>query len=298
MAGRADDNGLFKRGRRWWLAIYIPGTGKRNLPLRAPGETRATLNIHVARGLAADIRRQLKNDAAAVDYGTSSANVQSLIAEFQAVNASEGSPAQAKDNAARVRAFCGEFRATDQYGRFDKAMPQAVHIRQVDLERLQRWFIHLRQQGRSPKTLWNWRAALSRFCEFLIDRKLIAENPCRRVKVGKLEKLLPRFLSPEDHDRALQLAQQLGMYAEVATALYTGLRREELRRLQWADVDFARAVVIVRKSKNKTPRQVPLKSEPAGDPAGSSRDHGQRSVRISRSTAPRAFRHAPCRLVE
>ena len=46
----------------------------------------------------------------------------------------------------------------------------------------------------------------------------------------------------------------------VVLALDTGLRRGELMALEWGDVDLARGVVLVRESKNKTPREVPLTS--------------------------------------
>jgi len=44
----------------------------------------------------------------------------------------------------------------------------------------------------------------------------------------------------------------------VATALRTGLRRSELRRLRWRDIDFDKKVLIVPKTKSHRPRTVPL----------------------------------------
>jgi integrase len=40
--------------------------------------------------------------------------------------------------------------------------------------------------------------------------------------------------------------------------IYTGMRRDEIRRMKWSEVDFERTRVVVYKTKNTEPRQVPL----------------------------------------
>ena len=249
MAKNRQDSGLFQRGRRWWLALYTKGEGKKNIPLRPEGQTHATTDLSVARVLAAIERK--KAEAHGMEW---------LLKQFAVVNAGEGSEAQAKDNLGVIRAFLGQFTITIE-GTKTETVKAVIYPHQVTTQRVQSWLAYLRQSGRSPKTAWNHKASISAFCEFLIDRSQLESNPCRRVKIGKLEKLLPRYLSPDEHDRALELAREHGIYPEVATALYTGLRRDELRRLAWADVDFERAVIVVRKSKGKRPRQVPMKEE-------------------------------------
>jgi len=44
----------------------------------------------------------------------------------------------------------------------------------------------------------------------------------------------------------------------VRLAMETGLRRGELVRLEWRDVDLARSVLTVRVAKSKRPREVPI----------------------------------------
>ena len=242
MATRADDRGLFKRGRRWWLRLYVKGQGKRAIPLRPQGERQATTNRDLARALAKDIRRQVEEHGHIVQAALK-ADLPALIDEFKGQNAREASKTQADDNAARAKQFIK-----------DAAIKHPAAITQ---EVLERWFTDLSKTLR-PATLRNYKAALSRFCEFLIDRALLPVNPCRRVKIAKREKLLPRFLTIDDQEKALAVAKANGIFAEVATALYTGMRREELRRMQWADVDFDRALILVPKSKSHRPRAIPM----------------------------------------
>ncbi len=116
----------------------------------------------------------------------------------------------------------------------------------------------LQSKGRAPSTIWNHRGAISKFCAFLKSRSLIDFNPAREAKAPKLKKPLPIFLTPAEEKKALAIAKKHGVYAEVATALYTGLRRSELRRIRWQDVDFDGKTLIVPESKSGRPRAVPL----------------------------------------
>jgi integrase len=243
MAMRADDRGLFKRGRRWWFRVYVKGEGKKVIALKPEGQTHATTNRDVARALARDIRRQI-TEKGRIERAAGTADLPALIEQFQAVNTVEASKTQALDNARHVKDFIGTL--------------GIKHPAEITLERIQEWFVRLHKAKRSPKTIWNHRGSLSRFCEFLIDREHLAANPCRRMKMPRTEKLLPRFLSADEHEQALKLAKEHGIYPEVATALCTGMRREELRRMGWAEVDFERAVVMVPKSKSRRPRAIPM----------------------------------------
>lgn len=240
---RADDRGLFKRGNRWWLRVYVRGKGRQVLPLRPPGETRATTNRDTARALAADIRRELREHGQPL-AAPGTRDPEALIQQFERVNAVEGSAAHAADNARHVRIFVEEMELRSP-AEFTAAA-------------VQEHFSRLHARGLAGKTIWNHRASLSKFAEFLIDRGHLPTNPCRRVKVGKLEKLLPRFLSADEYAQVLDLAAKHGIYAEVATALYTGMRREELRRMVWGDVDWRGGVVRVPVSKGKRPRAIPM----------------------------------------
>ena len=244
MAKRKDDAGLYRRGQRWWLRIYLPGQGKKHFPLVPSGERFATTQKQIARQLAAKLRRQLLSDPEAArplsDLGA-------LVEQFFEVNRLGAVERHARSNLAKVRAFI------DAEG--------VDHHEDITVERVQNHLVKLGKRGRRPKTLWNHRAALSAFCTFLADRGVIESNPCTKVKTPRVEKHPPRYLSPEQCHETLRLAVEHGIFAEVLTVLQTGMRREELRRLAWRDVDFERGIVIVPKSKSRRPRQIPISSK-------------------------------------
>lgn len=167
--------------------------------------------------------------------------------------------------------------AFNQYGRIH-AMPEQVNrnvntvkafLVWAQIENLdgitraavQDYLAHLGQIGRSPKTIRNHHGSLSAFCRFLADRGVLPSNPCQRMQLPRIEKRVPVFLNDKECAQALSLARKHGIYAEVCTALHTGLRLNELRMLRWEDVDLAGRSLLVRKSKSGRPRQVWLNTK-------------------------------------
>lgn len=112
--------------------------------------------------------------------------------------------------------------------------------------------------GRAAKTVHNHRGVLSLFCRFLVSVGVLASDPCEEVPPPRLRRALPVWLSEPEVARALEIAEREGIYAEVALALNTGLRRNELRLLEWSHVDWERRALLVRHPKNGRERSVPL----------------------------------------
>ena len=116
----------------------------------------------------------------------------------------------------------------------------------------------LADAGRAVKTLANHRYAISRFARYLRASGLPIGEPCREVRLRRPQRPPPRYLDDGEIAETLRLARHLGIWPEVALALATGLRRSELIRLEWADVDLNRRSLLVRRSKSRRPRTVPL----------------------------------------
>jgi len=114
--------------------------------------------------------------------------------------------------------------------------------------------------GSSPKTVRNHRGAISAFCSFLRRRGLLDHNPVADVPAPPVVRRPIIILSENECAQALALAQQHGRLAEVAVALYTGLRAGEIRNLLWSDLDLDsdKPTLLVRESKTKKPRIVPV----------------------------------------
>ena len=89
----------------------------------------------------------------------------------------------------------------------------------------------------------------------------LPRNPCREVKKLKTPRKQVRFLS-RDEVRKLLEAGNGRMRPIVETFLYTGLRRDELTHLTWADVDLQRRVVAVQAKDGWHPKDYEVRHIP------------------------------------
>lgn len=93
------------------------------------------------------------------------------------------------------------------------------------------------------------------------DHGLVNENPCRRVRKFKLDNRRERVLSKDEEQRLLTaLASPRKEYLRVMVllALHTGMRRGEIGRLTWRDIDFAQRRLFVRRTKTGRNGFVPM----------------------------------------
>jgi integrase len=69
------------------------------------------------------------------------------------------------------------------------------------------------------------------------EEKVLMMNPASDIKLKKADNTLVRYLTP-DQKQALFEALPTRYHPIVLTALNTGMRRGELLRLTWAEVDW------------------------------------------------------------
>lgn len=102
----------------------------------------------------------------------------------------------------------------------------------------------------SVATKWAWK-----------ELRWLRSNPVLEVTKGPESAGVIRFLSDDERKALLDAARadlDPNIYAAIVLALCTGLRAGNLRSLTWADVDFDRAAICVRETKNGDGRWVPL----------------------------------------
>jgi|GEM_PF-1118243 len=245
---RNEDQGLYKRGQRWWLRLSVEGVGQKRVALIPAGQTKATTDKAVARLLAKRVRAELTGSAT---VATGTRDLQELLAEFGEAQALSGKVKSGKTAVSHCRAFLNGRTITDPA----HITTAAIQAHLADLQA---------RHDRALKTLHNVRASISAFCEFLKTpgRELLLENPAKAVKLKKTERLPARFLAEQQVAELLALVERLArehgsdVDVAVALALWTGLRRAELARLEWTDVDLDARRLVVRKAKNKRFRAV------------------------------------------
>lgn len=126
-----------------------------------------------------------------------------------------------------------------------------------------------------PKSMLDYYGTLSSFLKWCENKRLIPENPLKRVPRPKVPKALPKALSENNARKLLECAQYLPVpstfqnptfhkkrdVAILATFLFTGVRRQELLNLMLQDINFEENIVMVRAGKGQKDRLIPLSFE-------------------------------------
>jgi integrase len=81
--------------------------------------------------------------------------------------------------------------------------------------------------------------------------ELVETNPAARAERPKLPPFRPQILEPVEVARVAKAFVDEQARAVFLTLVLTGLRRSELQRLRWRDVDFVESVLRVRASKTE-----------------------------------------------
>ncbi len=74
----------------------------------------------------------------------------------------------------------------------------------LSLDNLRKYFVSLRLRGNTPRTLINNMQGLRSFCNFLIKKGYLSNNPFIGIEKPKLSRRLPEFLNEEESRQLLK----------------------------------------------------------------------------------------------
>lgn len=103
---------------------------------------------------------------------------------------------------------------------------------------------HLHEIGRANSTISRNLASIRSFFHFLVREELIVQDPTIHVETPKIEKRLPRVLTPQEVEKLLSAPDRrtpsgLRDYAMLELLYATGIRVSELVSLQSTDVHLS-----------------------------------------------------------
>ena len=152
---------------------------------------------------------------------------------------------------------------------------RASRISDLDVEKVSKHLRALKDSGRSPRTVNAHRATIIAWVNWMVSVGRIPENRLegiptlderkdrRRERRALLDEELARLIAAA-RERDEELADEEREYCPRATiylvAARTGLRRSEMAKLTWGDVDLDRAAVKIRVGVGKAARDdlIPL----------------------------------------
>lgn len=117
-------------------------------------------------------------------------------------------------------------------------------------------------RARKPATVNLEIAFLSRILSLAVDQSELTENPCTKVKRLRTNNARTRYLSREEEQRLMPVLDfDSTVKSLTILALNTGMRRGELLKLRWSDVDLLRNIITVRNTKSNRDRPVPINAD-------------------------------------
>lgn len=113
------------------------------------------------------------------------------------------------------------------------------------------------KEGAAPATVKQEINVLSGIFREARKQEVVAQNPVALVKKPRVENEIVRYLDAEEEKRLLAFAPE-SLRSAILVSIHSGLRDGELTRLTWADVRFEERLIVVRHTKSKKDRTVPM----------------------------------------
>lgn len=113
---------------------------------------------------------------------------------------------------------------------------------------------------KSPQTVRHVLGIIKRIANFGHNKGL-APGTNFKIEMPEVDNTTTEDLTPKqlsDLLKAIEVDQNTDVAALMKMALFTGLRRGELFKLQWSDIDFHRGFILVRDPKGGKDQQIPL----------------------------------------
>ena len=113
----------------------------------------------------------------------------------------------------------------------------------------------------SQKTMRHHLSFISSIFEYAIRLDMISSNPCTKVTIPKIDATGKAYRKPEKHIYTKEQAREfMKILAEApmkhrlffTLAIYTGCRRGELLGLEWKNIDFESATMMIDHTSNYT----------------------------------------------
>lgn len=129
-------------------------------------------------------------------------------------------------------------------------------LNNIDFSYLSEYITALHTNKDSVTTRSRKVSSLRRFFNYLVDFKLIENNPTLKLKKPKLEKKLPIFLSKEEENNLINSIDNIRDKAIIITLLNTGLRLNELINIKISNIKDD--LIFVESRKGSKQQYMPL----------------------------------------
>jgi len=244
---------VFKRnGQGPWLIRYFDELGRRHERSSRTTDHRAAVRIASALDAEVALRRE-----GVVDPARASA----------ADAASRGLEEHERDylaHLAEIRRSPHTITAATKHLKWVRVQSGATRLADLTLERVTQALSLLHEKRRSARTLNYYGGSVSTFLGWCVKTGRLQSNPLRFLPhhaEGIDRRRERRALTDDELANLFAEARKRGRELWYGLAYWAGLRRSELARLAWGDLDLARGVVRMAKGKAKRLDEIPMHAE-------------------------------------
>lgn len=121
------------------------------------------------------------------------------------------------------------------------------------------------RQGLRPRSLNTMRSAFLSFCSWLVERRLLLDNPARCIPKVREDAARRRIVTDDDLPAILAACElfpvkRRGQLAHAALSLlsFSAVRKSELLALKVGDINLPIAIVTVHQGKGGKDREIPI----------------------------------------
>lgn len=133
-------------------------------------------------------------------------------------------------------------------------------IIELDIDRLKRKVL----SGKSEQTVKHVLSLLRRIARYGVKKRL-AQGLTFNIEMPEVENEIIETLNHRELARLIKVldeSEDIQIAGVMKLALFTGMRRGEIFKLRWKDVDFEKGFIYIRSPKGKKPVHIPM-NEPA-----------------------------------
>lgn len=255
---------IYRRGAWWWIAYY-DGAGERVFRSTKTEDRSAAermLNEEVRRAFLIRAGGPMAEAELAIDRAKR--QLRAVIDDYLDDFAGRG-------DAHHVEVKRGHLRRLETIIRETRG--REPKLRDLDADALGTVMQRIREKGRSARTCNACRQNTIAFANWCVSRGILNETtPARLAKVKPLNEMrdrrrVRRAFTDAELARLIAVARPEGRHLWYLCAVHAGLRRGDLHRLRWGDVDLERSpmTLTVRGGKSGRVDTIPLHPELADE---------------------------------
>ncbi len=233
----------FKKENRWYIDYYVNGKRKREV-VTITGKDPATITIRDAEKALAIRKAEIAQGKFDITKTEKPIKFEKLIeAYLEWADVNHKSPERDHSACKNLLAF---FTGRNIYS--------------LSLWEVEKYKSERKKQGRQPETINKELGVIRRMFNLALQGVLsvkVGKNPVQGIKLLKVPKTKPRTYKPWEFQE-LYKAASAHFRPILLCAYMTGMRRSEIVKLRWKDVDFEDGSIYVAETKNDEPRTIPM----------------------------------------